>query len=205
MNEATSIIQDSAHEDAQIIFGTVIDESMNDRVKVTVIATGLGCDVAAQITEMKNASPAIASRPAPATMNVAANSNIDNAINTVNETAQAKSSAESESMNAAANMNNSSSHSNSNNNSANDNASASNGNTNSNFNHNANAASASSNNNNQNAGLTSNTGSANNNGDSPELARAREIAKRLGMINTENQDFDVPAFMRRANEASNDT
>ena len=33
--------------------------------------------------------------------------------------------------------------------------------------------------------------------ESPELARAREIAKRLGMISTDGQDFDVPAFMRR--------
>jgi cell division protein FtsZ len=33
---------EAAHEDAEIIFGTVIDEQMNDKVKVTVIATGLG-------------------------------------------------------------------------------------------------------------------------------------------------------------------
>ncbi|CAK9253106.1 unnamed protein product [Sphagnum jensenii] len=33
---------EAAHEDAEIIFGTVIDESLKDSVKVTVIATGLG-------------------------------------------------------------------------------------------------------------------------------------------------------------------
>lgn len=33
---------EAAHEDAEIIFGTVIDESLKDTVKVTVIATGLG-------------------------------------------------------------------------------------------------------------------------------------------------------------------
>ncbi len=40
VNEASSIIQNSAHEDANIIFGAVQDESMGDEVKITVIATG---------------------------------------------------------------------------------------------------------------------------------------------------------------------
>ena len=34
------IIQNAAHEDANIIFGAVQDESMGDEVKITVIATG---------------------------------------------------------------------------------------------------------------------------------------------------------------------
>ena len=42
VNEATTLIMEAAHEDAEIIFGTVIDEAMKDMVKVTVIATGLG-------------------------------------------------------------------------------------------------------------------------------------------------------------------
>lgn len=42
VNEATTLIMEAAHEDAEIIFGTVIDESIKDIVKVTVIATGLG-------------------------------------------------------------------------------------------------------------------------------------------------------------------
>jgi cell division protein FtsZ len=42
VNEATTLIMEAAHEDAEIIFGTVIDESLKDQVKVTVIATGLG-------------------------------------------------------------------------------------------------------------------------------------------------------------------
>ncbi len=42
VNEATTLIMEAAHEDAEIIFGTVIDEAFQDRVKVTVIATGLG-------------------------------------------------------------------------------------------------------------------------------------------------------------------
>jgi cell division protein FtsZ len=40
VNEASSLIQSAAHEDANIIFGAVQDESMGDEVKITVIATG---------------------------------------------------------------------------------------------------------------------------------------------------------------------
>jgi len=40
VNEACTIIQDSAHEDANIIFGAVIDSQMTDEIRVTVIATG---------------------------------------------------------------------------------------------------------------------------------------------------------------------
>jgi cell division protein FtsZ len=38
--EASTIIQNAAHEDANIIFGAVQDEAMGDEVKITVIATG---------------------------------------------------------------------------------------------------------------------------------------------------------------------
>jgi cell division protein FtsZ len=40
INEASSLIQSEAHEDANIIFGTVIDENMKDEIRITVIATG---------------------------------------------------------------------------------------------------------------------------------------------------------------------
>ena len=40
VNAASSLIQTSAHEDANIIFGAVLDEKMGDDVKITVIATG---------------------------------------------------------------------------------------------------------------------------------------------------------------------
>jgi cell division protein FtsZ len=40
VNAASSLIQTSAHEDANIIFGAVLDEKMADEVKITVIATG---------------------------------------------------------------------------------------------------------------------------------------------------------------------
>src|SRR2546426_1285660 len=40
VQEACSIIQTAAHEDANIIFGAVLDDKMKDSVKITVIATG---------------------------------------------------------------------------------------------------------------------------------------------------------------------
>jgi len=40
VNEASSLIQAAAHEDANIIFGAVLDEQMGEEVKITVIATG---------------------------------------------------------------------------------------------------------------------------------------------------------------------
>jgi cell division protein FtsZ len=40
VNEAATIIQEAAHEDANIIFGAVIDPEMEGKVKITVIATG---------------------------------------------------------------------------------------------------------------------------------------------------------------------
>ncbi|HTY55064.1 MAG TPA: cell division protein FtsZ, partial [Candidatus Binataceae bacterium] len=42
VNEAASLIQEEAHEDANIIFGAVIDEKVNNELRVTVIATGFG-------------------------------------------------------------------------------------------------------------------------------------------------------------------
>ncbi len=40
VNEASTVIQNAAHEDCNIIFGAVMDERMGDQVKITVIATG---------------------------------------------------------------------------------------------------------------------------------------------------------------------
>lgn len=41
-NEAVTLIMEAADEDAEIIFGTVIDEDLGDDIKITVVATGLG-------------------------------------------------------------------------------------------------------------------------------------------------------------------
>lgn len=40
VNEAAEIIRNASSNDANIIFGAVIDEEMNDKIKVTIIATG---------------------------------------------------------------------------------------------------------------------------------------------------------------------
>lgn len=40
LSKAASIVYEAAHEDANIILGTVIDESLKDEVMVTIIATG---------------------------------------------------------------------------------------------------------------------------------------------------------------------
>jgi cell division protein FtsZ len=45
VNQASTLIQNAAHEDANIIFGAVLDESMGDEVKITVIATGFRQDM----------------------------------------------------------------------------------------------------------------------------------------------------------------
>jgi len=45
VNEASTIIQSAAHEDANIIFGAVQNEKMKDEVKITVIATGFKNDL----------------------------------------------------------------------------------------------------------------------------------------------------------------
>ena len=56
VNEASSIIQEAAHEDANIIFGAVVDQSLKGKLKITVIATGFdmvasrGVPAAATIT-----------------------------------------------------------------------------------------------------------------------------------------------------------
>jgi cell division GTPase FtsZ len=42
VNDASTLIQAEAHEDANIIFGAVIDEAMGDEMRITVIATGFG-------------------------------------------------------------------------------------------------------------------------------------------------------------------
>jgi hypothetical protein len=42
VNEAASLIQEEAHDEANIIFGAVIDEKLADEIHVTVIATGFG-------------------------------------------------------------------------------------------------------------------------------------------------------------------
>lgn len=61
INEATSLIQKEAHEDANIIWGMVIDQGMQEEVRVTVIATGFGRaeeKKVSHLTQFKKVAPA---------------------------------------------------------------------------------------------------------------------------------------------------
>ena len=64
VNEAAEIIQGVAHPDANIIFGTVIDEGMGDAIRVTVIAAGF--DRWGDATTTATAAPAQAAPVAAA-------------------------------------------------------------------------------------------------------------------------------------------
>lgn len=44
INEAAAVVQQAADPDANIIFGAVIDENLNDEIKITVIATGFATE-----------------------------------------------------------------------------------------------------------------------------------------------------------------
>ena len=68
VNAASSIIRESADDDANIIFGAVIDENLRDEMKITVIATGFDREAvslatAATTTTMPLAQPRYAPRP----------------------------------------------------------------------------------------------------------------------------------------------
>ena len=56
VNEASTLIQNAAHEDANIIFGAVLDENMGDEVKITVIATGFRQDMPERRERLLNAA-----------------------------------------------------------------------------------------------------------------------------------------------------
>ena len=61
INEAASLVQDAAHPEANIIFGTVIDDSLGDEVRVTVIAAGFDTSGPSRKPVVGTPSQAIAS------------------------------------------------------------------------------------------------------------------------------------------------
>lgn len=63
VNEASSLITEEAHEDAEIIFGSVIDENLKDEVRVTVIATGFNPVIQERIEESMMKSTPQAAEP----------------------------------------------------------------------------------------------------------------------------------------------
>jgi cell division protein FtsZ len=87
VNEASTLIQEAAHEDANIIFGAVIDDNMDaGLMRVTVIATGLddqrvrrgrsddtGVEISGNVTRLhRDPAPVTCSSPAPAAEDPAA-------------------------------------------------------------------------------------------------------------------------------------
>jgi len=57
VNDASLIIQQAAHEDANIIFGAVVDPKMEGRVKITVIATGFDKSASVGVTPRATETP----------------------------------------------------------------------------------------------------------------------------------------------------
>jgi cell division protein FtsZ len=57
VSEASSIVQEAADEDANIIFGAVVDPALNGRVKITVIATGFGSQPSARVASSTAQTP----------------------------------------------------------------------------------------------------------------------------------------------------
>jgi cell division protein FtsZ len=62
VQQACTIIQNAAHEDANIIFGAVLDEKMKDAVKITVIATGFKEEDMRRLRQQESYDPVIMSR-----------------------------------------------------------------------------------------------------------------------------------------------
>jgi len=69
VNQAAAIIRETAHPDANLIFGAVIDEQMGDEMRITVIATGFERNASRrQVLQQYNNRPQEYSRPqTPAT------------------------------------------------------------------------------------------------------------------------------------------
>jgi cell division protein FtsZ len=57
VSEASGVIQEAAHEDANIIFGAVVDPKMEGKVKITVIATGFDREAAKTVVASSSLTP----------------------------------------------------------------------------------------------------------------------------------------------------
>jgi cell division protein FtsZ len=57
INEATTLIQKEAHEDANVIWGMVVDKAMKEEIRVTVIATGFGKKEEKKTFQLKRGAP----------------------------------------------------------------------------------------------------------------------------------------------------
>src|SRR5690625_5943707 len=54
INEAARLVQEAAHPEANIIFGAVIDDTLGDEVRVTVIAAGFDSGSPTQVTRKES-------------------------------------------------------------------------------------------------------------------------------------------------------
>ena len=57
INEATTLIQKETHEDANVIWGMVVDKAMKEEIRVTVIATGFGKKEEKRTSQFKKVAP----------------------------------------------------------------------------------------------------------------------------------------------------
>src|SRR5207302_525436 len=81
VNEASTIIQSAAHEDANIIFGAVQDEKLKDDLKITVIATGFKNDVQRKDRVVNSAQAAISTARTASAYHVQAAAPAQRAVN----------------------------------------------------------------------------------------------------------------------------
>jgi cell division protein FtsZ len=66
IHDAVAIVRESAHEDANIIFGAVIESSMSEELRVTVIATGFQVPETAEVPlRTRQSAPTMPSNGAP--------------------------------------------------------------------------------------------------------------------------------------------
>jgi cell division protein FtsZ len=178
VNEATTLIMEAAHQDAEIIFGTVIDEAMGETVKITVIATGLNAPAASvafslnnqPAASMQQASTVVPPAPNPAMIqpavsHPAVSSPVMVAETPVQPVRVEAVQIEEESSNFDELMGSESSESNES----------------------------------VNPGLQARAPSKDmgTGAEAGELARARAIAQRLGITNLTDDEYDVPTYMRR--------
>lgn len=88
VNEAAEMIKSEAHPDANIIFGAVIDESLGDKMMLTVIATGFGKEIQfapLQIAPAKALNPAVLQTNQS---NSGLNSNLNSAVSSTDKSAE---------------------------------------------------------------------------------------------------------------------
>ena len=62
VSEATTIIYEEAGEDANVIFGAVIDDSLSDEIFITVIATGFNAEAKMPLPTPKNETEAVSTK-----------------------------------------------------------------------------------------------------------------------------------------------